>query len=183
MTTKIKTMIAAAFMGSVVLGASAQSYINETSLVGTDKDAWHGSGTYGVMVTPAGGSEVNMVEFYTSNSNELTVDFTPLYQNVENLTDGKYRLTIYATANHAWGVCGDNGLSEGATSTTANEIFATSGDNSYSVAMTSGAETAYTTPGKYTISPWASSSSKHRAPTGIPSRLHRSNVWQATPKQ
>lgn len=92
------------------LSMSAETtYINETSKVGTSKDAWHGTGMYGnKSVTPLGGSSVNLAEHYYSPKNGWSSDkfapevgVKPLYQSVSNLPSGTYKVEFYVTAHKA----------------------------------------------------------------------------------
>lgn len=89
------------------LSVSAQtSYVNETSKVGTSKEAWHGTGMYGNKpVTPLGGTSVGLAEFYCEGdaTSQLVAGFTPLYQTVSGLTAGTYKVEFYVTAHEAWG--------------------------------------------------------------------------------
>lgn len=102
---KILLMLAAAM--TVASGMSAQtSYVNETSKVGTSKEAWHGTGMYvGKSVTPLGGTSVGLPEFYCEGdaTSQLVPGFTPLYQTVSGLTAGTYKVEFYVTAHEAWG--------------------------------------------------------------------------------
>lgn len=102
---KILLMLAAAM--TVASGMSAQtSYVNETSKVGTSKEAWHGTGMYGnKSVTPLGGTSVGLPEFYCEGdaTSQLVPGFTPLYQTVSGLTAGSYKVEFYVTAHEAWG--------------------------------------------------------------------------------
>ena len=61
-----KNLLMLAVAMTVASGMSAQtSYVNETSKVGTSKEAWHGTGMYGdKSVTPLGGTSVGLPEFY-----------------------------------------------------------------------------------------------------------------------
>lgn len=101
---KILLMLAAAM--TVASGMSAQtSYVNETSKVGTSKEAWHGTGMYGdKSVTPLGGTSVGLPEFYCEGdaTSQLVPGFTPLYQTVSGLTAGTYKVEFYVTAHEAW---------------------------------------------------------------------------------
>ena len=102
---KILLMLAAAM--TVASGMSAQtSYVNETSKVGTSKEAWHGTGMYGgKSVTPLGGTSVGLPEFYCEGdaTSQLVPGFTPLYQTLSGLTAGTYKVEFYVTAHEAWG--------------------------------------------------------------------------------
>lgn len=102
---KFLLMLAAAM--TVASGMSAQtSYVNETSKVGTSKEAWHGTGMYvGKSVTPLGGTSVGLPEFYCEGdaTSQLVPGFTPLYQTVSGLTAGTYKVEFYVTAHEAWG--------------------------------------------------------------------------------
>ena len=102
---KILLMLAAAM--TVASGMSAQTaYVNETSKVGTSKEAWHGTGMYvGKSVTPLGGTSVGLPEFYCEGdaTSQLVPGFTPLYQTVSGLTAGTYKVEFYVTAHEAWG--------------------------------------------------------------------------------
>ena len=102
---KILLMLAAAI--TVASGMSAQTaYVNETSKVGTSKEAWHGTGMYvGKSVTPLGGTSVGLPEFYCEGdaTSQLVPGFTPLYQTLSGLTAGTYKVEFYVTAHEAWG--------------------------------------------------------------------------------
>lgn len=102
---KILLMLAAAM--TVASGMLAQTaYVNETSKVGTSKEAWHGTGMYGgKSVTPLGGTSVGLPEFYCEGdaTSQLVPGFTPLYQTVSGLTAGTYKVEFYVTAHEAWG--------------------------------------------------------------------------------
>lgn len=102
---KILLMLAAAM--TVASGMSAQTaYVNETSKVGTSKEAWHGTGMYvGKSVTPLGGTSVGLPEFYCEGdaTSQLVPGFTPLYQTLSGLTTGTYKVEFYVTAHEAWG--------------------------------------------------------------------------------
>lgn len=105
---KILLMLAAAM--TVASGISAQtSYVNETSKVGTSKEAWHGTGMYGnKSVTPLGGTAVNLAEHYYSPKNGWSNDkfvpevgVKPLYQAVSGLKAGTYKVEFFVTAHKA----------------------------------------------------------------------------------
>ena len=105
-----KNLLLLAVAMTVASGMSAQtSYVNETSKVGTSKEAWHGTGMYGdKSVTPLGGSSVNLAEHYYSPKNGWSSDkfapevgVKPLYQSVSNLPAGTYKVEFYVTAHKA----------------------------------------------------------------------------------
>lgn len=102
-----KNLLMLAVAMTVASGMSAQtSYVNETSKVGTSKEAWHGTGMYGdKSVTPLGGTSVGLPEFYCEGdaTSQLVPGFTPLYQTVSGLTAGTYKVEFYVTAHEAWG--------------------------------------------------------------------------------
>lgn len=102
-----KNLLMLAVAMTVASGVSAQtSYVNETSKVGTSKEAWHGTGMYGgKSVTPLGGTSVGLPEFYCEGdaTSQLVPGFTPLYQTVSGLTAGTYKVEFYVTAHEAWG--------------------------------------------------------------------------------
>lgn len=104
---KILLMLAAAAVtGASCLSMSAETvYVNETSKVGTSKEAWHGTGMYGgKSVTPLGGTSVGLPEFYCEGdaTSQLVPGFTPLYQTLSGLTAGTYKVEFYVTAHEAW---------------------------------------------------------------------------------
>lgn len=131
---KILLMLAAAM--TVASGMSAQTaYVNETSKVGTSKEAWHGTGMYGgKSVTPLGGTSVGLAEFYCEGdaTSQLVPGFTPLYQTVSGLTAGTYKVEFYVTAHEAWGKVslGDKGA-------TANVAYVTVGSEEKTAPFTS----------------------------------------------
>lgn len=103
---KLLMLAVATVTAASCLSMSAETtYINETSKVGTSKDAWHGTNTYNKDITPLGGSPVKLVEFYCEGdaTNQLVPGFTPLHQTVSGLTAGTYKLEFYVTAHEAWG--------------------------------------------------------------------------------
>lgn len=107
---KLLMLAVATVTAAFCLSMSAETtYINETSKVGTSKDAWHGTGMYGnKSVTPLGGSSVNLAEHYYSPKNGWSSDkfapevgVKPLYQSVSNLPAGTYKVEFYVTAHKA----------------------------------------------------------------------------------
>lgn len=153
MTTKFKAIIAAAVIGSVGFSASAETfYVNETAKVGTSVEAWNGGGNYSCEVTPLGGEKVKMVERYHGNGDLLVAGYTPLYQELTDLTNGTYKVTLYATAYHAWGVLGGEGLGDGVEDATANRVFAKAGEaEAKYVDIISKGGTSYTEAPSYVI--------------------------------
>lgn len=132
---KMKKLLMLAAAVTVASGMSAQTaYVNETSKVGTSKDAWHGTKTYDKSVTPLGGTSVSLVEFYCEGeaTSQLVPGFTPLYQTVSGLTAGTYKLEFYVTAHEAWGKVslGDKGA-------TANVAFVKMGSEEKTAPFTS----------------------------------------------
>lgn len=102
-----KNLLLLAVAMTVAFGMSAETaYVNETSKVGTSKEAWHGTGMYGNKpVTPLGGTSVGLSEFYCEGdaTSQLVPGFTPLHQTVAGLTAGTYKVEFYVTAHEAWG--------------------------------------------------------------------------------
>lgn len=107
---KLLMLAVATVTAASCLSMSAETiYINETSKVGTSKEAWHGTGMYeGKSVTPLGGSSVNLAEHYYSPKNGWSSDkfapevgVKPLYQSVSNLPAGTYKVEFYVTAHKA----------------------------------------------------------------------------------
>lgn len=117
---KLLMLAVATLTAASCLGMSAETYyVNETSKVGTTKEAWHGDGTYAHEVTPLGCAKTVMAERYYENGkqdklplNQLTVGAKPVYQEVTGLTNGTYKVEFYVTAHHAWvggwGITADN---------------------------------------------------------------------------
>ncbi len=87
-------LLAFALLGSTV-GALAQTDV--TSSVGTGKDNWSGSGTYGT-VTLSTGTSTPLVEKYY---NSFSCDEFPLKQTI-TVDNGIYMATLYAHSNLAW---------------------------------------------------------------------------------
>lgn len=113
--------------------SAATAYVNETSKVGTSKEAWHGTGEYNKNVTPLGGSSVKLAEHYYSPKQGWSSDkfvpevgVKPLYQSISNLPAGTYKLEFYVTAHKANDE-GDYFVMDGP-SDTANKAYIKVGD-------------------------------------------------------
>lgn len=98
---KLLTLCAAVALGiSATAYADALNTVDVTNLVETSTEAWHATGTYSAKVNTADGRNVNMTEHYYSNT-DVNPGEKPLYQTV-TLDNGKYYITLYATALNAW---------------------------------------------------------------------------------
>lgn len=87
------------FMACAMLGSSAAAWAQTdvTSSVGTSKEAWGGTNTYG-MVPLVNGTTIPMVEHYYNN---FPCDEFPLKQTI-TVENGVYLATLYAHSNLAW---------------------------------------------------------------------------------
>lgn len=95
-------ILISAFAVSTAFTVSAAEVptVDFTANVQTSKEAWHGTGTYNnVKVNTADGRNVAMVEHYYQDV-DVPAGEKPLYQTV-TVENGKYHITLYATANNA----------------------------------------------------------------------------------
>ena len=118
--------------------------LNLTSSVATD---WIGkSGEYNNIITTADGRSVKMIEHYYNN--DVPAGEKPLYQTISNLPNGKYYVTLYATAFNAWKNEAGWLTTE---STEVVNLYAKSGENTVTTPVRARKQTSYTTPDEYQI--------------------------------
>lgn len=141
-------ILISAFAVSTAFTVSAAEVptVDFTANVQTSKEAWHGTGTYNnVKVNTADGRNVAMVEHYYQDV-DVPAGEKPLYQTV-TVENGKYHITLYATANNAWK--GDSWLSSD--SQDAVQVYARSGENTVSTPMTARKASGFTEADEYSM--------------------------------
>lgn len=116
--------------------------VNLTSSVLQTKEAWGGSGNY-TNAKNNDQSSLTLAEKYAQS--HVAADYIPLSQEI-SVPNGKYYISLYATANSA-NIGG--GLTD-ASMTTA-QLFATSGENTVTVPMLAGNNNKFVMPGKYNL--------------------------------
>lgn len=146
-----KFYLAAALLLAGSMAANADTMVDFTGSVGTSQSDWNASGLYTACgkVTTENGASVDMVERYYSSKSGMEVGVTPLHQTINGLPDGNYTVSLYATANACWGICGDDALS--GPSQSAVTAYAVTGGKKTTTPITASNESSYSTPGTYTI--------------------------------
>ena len=143
---KLLTLCAAVALGiSATAYADALNTVDVTNLVETSTEAWHATGTYSAKVNTADGRNVNMTEHYYSNT-DVNPGEKPLYQTV-TLDNGKYYITLYATALNAWK--GDSWLNQ--ESSDVVRLYANGGATIATTPVKAAKASDYTVPGEYSL--------------------------------
>ncbi len=94
---KKKLQFLCSLVALMCFGVATYAQTDCTAKVGTSKESWGGSNTYGSVQTYAG-TTTPLVEFYGSSDAG-----TKLSQAITGLDKGIYEVTVFATSHNAWG--------------------------------------------------------------------------------